>query len=304
MKNIFCGLIGSVFLLASTSMETKAQDEAVAKAAIRMATKAYVEAFNRGDAEAVAKLWSPDGTWRNPVTAERLTGRKELKAGFDAFFANHKGASLSLKTQSVTLLTKDVAVEEGTAEVTHSDSPGILTGYTAIHVMKDGNWLLSRVVEIDMPSAAPKDGPMKKIAWLDGVWLDETGGSSVSHENRWIAGGRFMRRTFTIEIDGKIDMKGREIVGWDPVGKSIRSWAFDSTGGFAELRWRQSEKNPKRWTKEAKGTLSSGETVSAIHIMTQVDDDHYTFEAVARENNGELLPNIDEVTVVRASAKP
>jgi hypothetical protein len=170
--------------------------------------------------------------------------------------------------------------------------------------MKDGNWLLSRVVEIDIPSAAPMDGPMKKIAWLEGIWMDDAGGSSVSYENRWIAGGRFMRRTFTIEIDGKIDMKGREIVGWDPVGKSIRSWAFDSTGGFAELRWKQSEKNPKRWSKEAKGTLSSGETVSAIHIMTQLDDDHYTFEAVARENNGELLPNIDEVTVVRSSAKP
>ena len=58
------------------------------------------------------------------------------------------------------------------------------------------------------------------------------------------------------------------------------------------------------WTKEVKGTLSSGETVSAVHIMTQVDDDEYTFEAVARENNGELLPNIDEVTVVRSIANP
>ena len=304
MKDFFYGLIGSVLLLATTSVESKAQDEAAAKTAIQTATKTYVVAFNRGDADAVAKLWSPDGTWSNPVTAERLTGRKELKDGFDAFFANHKGASLNLKTQSVTLLTKDVAVEEGTAEVSHSGSPGILTGYTAIHVMTDGNWLLSRVVEIEIPSAAPKDGPMKKIAWLEGIWMDDAGGSSVSYENRWIAGGRFMRRTFTIEIDGKVDMKGREIVGWDPVGKSIRSWAFDSTGGFAELRWKQSEKNPKRWSKEAKGTLSSGETVSAIHIMTQLDDDHYTFEAVARENNGELLPNIDEVTVVRSAAKP
>ena len=304
MKNFFSGLIGSVLLLATSTIDSKAQDEAATTAAIGAATKAYVEAFNRGDAQAVANLWSPDGIWSNPVTSEKLTGSKELKAGFEEFFSNYKGASLNLVTQSVTMLTKDVAVEEGSAVVTHSGSPGILTGYTAIHVMTDGNWLLSRVVEVEAPSEAPKDGPLKKLAWLEGVWMDEAGGSSISYENVWIAGGSFLRRTFTVEIDGKVDMTGREIVGWDPVGKAIRSWVFDSTGSFAEMRWKQSKKNPKRWTKEVKGTLSSGETVSAVHIMTQVDDDEYTFEAVARENNGELLPNIDEVTVVRSSAKP
>ena len=304
MKNCFSGLIGSVLLLATSTIDSKAQDEAATNAAIGAATKAYVEAFNRGDAEAVANLWSPDGTWSNPLTLEKLRGREELKAGFEKFFSNHKGASLSLVTQSVAMLTQDVAVEEGSAVVTHSGSPGILTGYTAIHVMKDGHWLLSRVVEVEAPSGAPKDGPLKKLSWLEGAWRDDAGGSSISYDNIWIAEGRFLRRTFTVEIDGKVDMTGREIVGWDPVGKSIRSWVFDSSGSFAELRWKQSEKNPKRWTKEVKGTLSSGETVSAVHIMTQVDDDEYTFEAVARENNGELLPNIDEVTVVRSIANP
>lgn len=50
--------------------------------------------------------------------------------------------------------------------------------------------------------------------------------------------------------------------------------------------------------------LGSGEPVSATHIMTRLDDDRYTFKAVARERDGELLPNIDEVTVVRSVVTP
>jgi uncharacterized protein (TIGR02246 family) len=292
----------TVAVMAITS--SMAQDEAAALKAIRKATRSYVEAFNRGDAAALANSWSPTGTWSNPISGESVSGRENLKGGFEEFFKIHKGARLKIETQAVKLLTATVAVEEGTADVTYSGSPPTLTGYTAIHVLKDGTWLLDRVIETDAPASGLEDGPLGEIAWLEGGWVDEAGGSSVSYQNEWVAGGRFMRRSFKVLIDGRIDMTGREIVGWDAAGKVVRSWVFDSAGGFAELRWKRSADNPDRWVKEAKGVLGSGEIVSATHIMTRLDDDRYTFEAVARERDGELLPNIDEVTVVRSAVAP
>jgi uncharacterized protein (TIGR02246 family) len=305
MKNIVIRTITAAFMVSVTAITSSmAQDEAAALKAIRKATRVYVEAFNRGDAAALASSWSPSGTWSNPISGESVSGRENLKAGFEEFFKVHKGARLKIETQAVKLLTTTVAVEEGTADVTYSGSPSTLTGYTAIHVLKDGAWLLDRVIETDAPASHLEDGPLGEIAWLEGTWVDEAGGSSVSYQNEWVAGGRFMRRSFKVMIDGRIDMTGREIVGWDAAGKFVRSWVFDSAGGFAELRWKRSADNPDRWVKEAKGVLGSGEIVSATHIMTRLDDDRYTFEAVARERAGELLPNIDEVTVVRSTVAP
>ena len=294
-------LIGVFGSLLMTIPNLLAQDSSAGIEAVSAANKAYVEAFNRADAEGLAKLWTEDGTWSNPVTHETLSGREELKSAFGEFFKEHSGAELQLKRQSVKLLSDAVAVEEGSAEVTRSGVPITITDYTAVFVKTDGAWLLSRVVEVESRGEAPQKGPLSKISWLEGTWVDETEGSSVSYHNEWIAGGRFLRRTFSVVIDGKVDMTGREVVGWDPAAKTIRSWVFDSEGGFAELQWKQNSENPKRWIKVAKGTLGTGEVVSAIHIMTQVDEDHYTFEAVARESDGEIQPNIDEVNVVRAA---
>ena len=305
MKSFVIRMIMGVGIVAATAIaDSIAQEEGAALVAIRQGTRTYVEAFNRGDSGALAKSWSPSGTWSNPITGETVSGRENLEAGFAAFFEANKGARLKIENQSVKLLTESVAVEEGTAAVTRSGSPGTLTGYTAIHVLKDGAWLLDRVIETAAPDPRRVDGPLGEIAWLEGVWIDEIGDSSVFYENEWVAGGRFMRRSFTIMINGQVDMTGREIVGWDPAGKSIRSWVFDSAGGFAELRWKRSEDNPDRWTKVAKGVLGSGGTVSATHLMTRLDDDRYTFEAVSRERDGELLPNIDEVTIVRSASAP
>ena len=87
-----------------------------------------------------------------------------------------------------------------------------------------------------------------------------------------------------------------QIVGWDPAAKQIRSWVFDSDGGFGEGTWSKKE---NAWYVQSTGTLPDGRKSSSVNIITYVDENTCTWQSVNREAGGELLPNIDEVLVVR-----
>ena len=54
---------------------------------------------------------------------------------------------------------------------------------------------------------------------------------------RWTDNHRFILGQFTVQIAGKPAMTGTQRIGWDPLKKTIRSWVFDSEGGFAEGTW-------------------------------------------------------------------
>lgn len=74
----------------------------------------------------------------------------------------------------------------------------------------------------------------------------------------------------------------------------VRSWVFDSDGGFGEGTW---EKVDKSWYATMRFTLGDGGVASSINIYTPVDDRSYTYASVEREVNGEILPDMNPVTV-------
>ena len=87
-----------------------------------------------------------------------------------------------------------------------------------------------------------------------------------------------------------------QMIGWDPAAKTIRSWTFDSNGTFAEATW---EQNGGRWFLRNRGTLPDGRTATMINVMKQVDANSFTWQTIERTAGGELLPNIDEIQIVR-----
>ena len=91
-------------------------------------------------------------------------------------------------------------------------------------------------------------------------------------------------------------MAGMQLIGWDPEAKQIRSWVFDSDGGFAEGRW---TKKGNRWSITTTGTLPDGGKASSVNVITYVDENQFKWKSLNRTAGGELLPNIDEVVVVR-----
>ena len=143
------------------------------------------------------------------------------------------------------------------------------------------------------------DGPCPQLAaleWMIGDWVDEGDGVTILLENRWSKNKFFIIRSFTVTVDGQVGLEGKQVLTWDPIKKTIRSWVFDSEGGFGEAVWTQRD---DKWVATSSQVLKGGKRASSINVITPVDKDSFTWQSIGREVDGELLPNTPKVTIVR-----
>ncbi len=274
----------------------RAEGQAAEEAAIRKAIESYVAAFNRGDAMALAALWSPEAVYTSPLSGVQVVGRAEIEQQFAAMFADAKGAKLEATTEAIQFVSPNVAVEQGTAKLILPDQAPEESEYTAVYVKRDGQWLLDRVTEEELRVVPSHYEHLKDLEWMIGRWVDADDLAAVVTECNWTKNNNFITRSFTVQVRDRIDMAGIQIIGWDPSTKQIRSWVFDSDGGFGQGIW---SKKGQSWHIQTTGTLPDGTKSSSVNIITYVDDDTFTLQSVNRVAGGELLPNVDEVVVVR-----
>jgi SnoaL-like domain len=76
--------------LGSGSSPARAVDSDPQEAAITKTAEAFVEAFQKGDAKAVASFWTPDGDYVDP-SGRVLNGRPAIEKDFADLFAENKG---------------------------------------------------------------------------------------------------------------------------------------------------------------------------------------------------------------------
>jgi len=298
MKRFIGILVISVAVL-SGSPPMCAADQAADKATIEKAIASYTAAFNAGDAKALATHWSSEAVYVNPLTGGQVEGREAIAKEFEAILAELKDTKLAVDVESIRFISPRVAVENGVAKLISADGQPQESSYTAIHVKEDGKWFLDRVTEEDVPVVLSHYEQLKELEWMIGTWVDSDDQGQVETTGQWTRNKNFITRSFTVSIQDRIDMTGMQLIGWDPAAKQIRSWVFDSDGGFAEGRWTKKE---NRWYITTTGTLSDGAKASWVNVITFVDDDQFKWQSVNRTVDGELLPNIDEVVVVRSQS--
>jgi uncharacterized protein (TIGR02246 family) len=237
-----------------------------------------------------------------PADGVRLVGRQAIEKEFEAAFAEHPGAVLAVKVDTIRFVTSEVAIEEGTAEVTSSpETTASRSGYAAVHVKRDGVWQIDSIRETDLPPAeetAPGDH-LSQLAWLVGDWADQGEGATVETSVTWTKNKTFLSYAFKVSTGNVDELEGTQVVGWDPVAKTIRSWMFDSEGGFGEGVW---SREGDRWLVKFRQILANGRTASSTNVYSYVDDNTFTWQCIGREVDGEFLPNVDPVTLVRKPA--
>jgi hypothetical protein len=137
---------------------------------------------------------------------------------------------------------------------------------------------------------------LKGLEWIVGEWIDRDENSSVHTTCKWTKNKNFISRSFAVSFGDQVNLEGTQVIGWDPSKQVIRSWIFDSDGGFGVGVWSQ---KGNRWTIRALRVLPDGRKASAVNVLTHVDDNSFTWESTGREVDGELLPNLGPITVVR-----
>ncbi len=291
-------LLTIVMLVLSSSLLQGAgyQNQEDEQGAIRESVESYVSAFNRADADAIALLWSPEAVYTHPVSGQQFVGREAIQQQFTDTFADAKEAKLKLAvtTNSIQFISPGVAIEQGTAVLTGMDPTPVESEYSAIYVKRDGKWLMDRLSE-DVAFEPPSHHEqLKELDWLVGRWTDQDDQATVVTECNWTKNKNFLVRSFTVTIQDRIDMSGIQFIGWDPSSKQIRSWVFDSDGGFGQGTW---ERKGNRWYVKQKGVLYDGRDSSSVNVISYLDDNSCTLQSIHRMVDGELLPNIDEVVV-------
>jgi len=137
---------------------------------------------------------------------------------------------------------------------------------------------------------------LKELSWLVGTWVDENEQSTISSSFKWWKNKNFLIQHFTIHMQGRQEFEGHQIIGWDPVLKRIRSWVFDSAGGFGKSFWLTQDSS---WYATMAFTTADGKKASATHVYTKINANSYTFSSEGRDMDGQWLPNIGPFTVIR-----
>lgn len=295
IKHWFAAICCTAAVLGlNAAQQVFAQDKE--EAAIRQAVDSYVAAFNQGDAGALAALWSPEAVYTSPLSGEQAVGREAIEKQFARAFAASKGAKLEAKTESIRFVSPNVAIEQGTAKVLSPTGEAEETEYSAVYTKRDGKWLLDRVTEEELPVARSNYKHLKDLEWMVGTWLDQDEQSSIETTCHWAKNQNFLIRSFSVSIRDRISLSGLQIIGWDPAAKKIRSWIFDSDGGFGEGTW---SKQGPAWHVQSVGTRADGQKASSVHIIKMLNNDQFIWQIVNGQVGDDLVPNTDEVLVVR-----
>jgi uncharacterized protein (TIGR02246 family) len=272
------------------------KDKASEEAALLKTAEAFVEAFHKGDATAVAAFWTTDGDYTDQ-TGRTLKGRDAIEKNFKEFFAENKGLKLRIEITGVKFVTPEVAIEDGvTSTLTPDGAPPSRARYTIVHVKKEGKWLLSSVR--DAPFAPPTNQEhFRGLEWAIGDWAAESDkGETARVSFAYEDSQNFMISTFTTTFKNLAIGGGTQWIGWDPIAKGIRSWTFESGGGFGEATWTQ---DGDKWVVKATGVLREGKKLAATNIITKIDADTMTWESKNRTEDGKALPDVKPVKMKR-----
>lgn len=267
--------------------------------ALRKVQADYVKAFNSGDAKTLAKFWTPDGEFVD-ADGKTFSGRAAIDKEFTSFFNEFKGLTLEVSTDSLRFVGPGVAVESGSSRVTRAaDGTSSTTAYHIVHVKKDGQWLLASVRELPFAPASNYEH-LRPLEWLVGNWTAKSGAKTLEVACEWTAKRNFLLRKYNLTLADGDSKTGMQIIGWDPVAGSIRSWMFDSDGGFGSERW---IKDGPRWVIEASAVTPEGATGTATNVLTRIDQDNFTWQSIQRTLNQLALPDTALLKATRSKAK-
>lgn len=263
--------------------------------------RAFQEAYNEGDAEAVASLFLENGEAVN-AQGFSVRGRTQIAEHFRRAFEASPGETIILEREELTFLTPDLALETGRATTRpKGGGDGETSRYRASLAKVDGQWLQASVQEY--PSAEPTAHErLEELDWLLGEWVDESEDAVVETVCGWSPDGSFLIREFSIHVGGQHLISGTQRIGWDPLSKTLHSWVFDPDGGHSEGWW--TRVGDREWRIQARGVLADGSEVSASYRVASDHKDRIHWRSYDRSLGGEALPDLPEVLLVRKPPAP
>jgi uncharacterized protein (TIGR02246 family) len=259
--------------------------------AIQESTRAFVQAFNNGDAKAVAAFWTEQAEFvddRGTV----LRGRPAIEKAYAELFKAEPKARIDVRGELIRFPSPNSAIEEGLMTLAASGSAlPTTTAYRAIHVREGGQWRIAFSHEWGADRHKLED-----LAWLIGRWAARAPGREVHFTFAWNEKKTLIKNHFTVKEGGKVTSSGTQTIGLDPRSGRLTSWTFDEDGGRGEAVW---FRDGNRWVMDSAGVLPDGTETFALNIITRLNDHEFLWRSVARVQGADEVPDTEPVKVVR-----
>ena len=281
---------------AAAGLSHRSQDET----AIKQVAETFTRAYNAGDAKAVAALYTDDAEVIDEFE-EKIQGRPSIHEFYSAIFAERKGATIEIALETLRFLGPDAAQETGQSRVKPAGGePATARDYTVLYVKQGGRWLYSSVRE-EFPDKLAHHERLKELEWLIGEWVDENSNSLIHATCRWSEDKNYLLRDFLIHVQGKPVLNVTQRIGWDPLTKQIKSWVFDSDGGYADAYW---TRDGNKWIIKSTGVLPDGQAVTATNLLTRTGPNTARWASTERTVAGRIIPDPGESIMVRKPPPP
>jgi uncharacterized protein (TIGR02246 family) len=290
----WCALVA----ISSTYAQEDSEQLSPDQQAIKKNAEAFVAAFEKGDAKAVAALWAENGEMS--LDGETIAeGRDEVEARYAEYFKEDPGAKIDVHIDSIRVVSPTLAIERGYSEVFNDGDDTAVDAYRLVYTKQDGAWLIASA-DVQLEVVEPPYDWKADLGFLVGKWRATDGDWSVTTEFEWVPGGNFLKRTFTIK-DGEEEIRtGVQVIGWDARERSVTSWTFGTDGGHGRGWW---SPEGNQWFVEIEGVSPRGEEMTAHNIITVLDDNTFRWQSTNRSVAGVSLENTEPITVKRVASE-
>jgi uncharacterized protein (TIGR02246 family) len=261
---------------------------------IRKSSQDFARAFEKGDAKAVAAMWTENGEFREP-NGKTLVGRAAIEKAYDEFFKANSGAKMEVLVKSVRFPAKDLAIEEGLLR--HSRGPKDLpatTAYVAVHIREGSQWKIALASE-----GGTGQDRLEDLDWLLGEWTTKVKEDTLKLSFVRDPKKSVIMGTFTRTPPGKEPVSGSIRIALDPETGQIRSWGFEDDGAHSQSLWVCDGKN---WILDSRGVLADGTPTAERIVLQRVSPDVITWRAIDRLLGDTRLNDTTPMRLTRAAS--
>ena len=299
----FAMLVALVGLTAGCASAAEPGGREADAAAIRAAAKVFMEALQRGDAQALTRLWTADGDIVDEA-GQVLHGRETLAATTGGKSSGPR-PEFRITETNLRFVTADVAIEDGAVEVSLPDGGAPLSGrFSATWVREADGWKLAALREARDPEPSGA-AALRELDWMVGEWraIDETAHASakpaaeMTMSVRWNDAHTYLLREMRIRPANGGGLEISQRIGWDPLARRIRSWAFGSDGSHSEATWLR---DGGSWVARTSSVQPDGSQTSAINIYSFDGKDRCTMRSLHTHVGGEHMPPV-ALTLIRVA---
>jgi uncharacterized protein (TIGR02246 family) len=289
--------IGGVSLLVAGQPKSQ---EATSKAgvpregdreAIQRTAREFAAAFEQGDAEAIAALWTERGEYENE-DGTVLLGRNEIQAAFAAHFKEHPPGKMQIEIDNIRFPSRDVAIEEGLTRTAAINGLPDSAFYRAIYVRDDGKWRIAFSSEWGTGG-----NRMADLDWLIGTWQSQGQELTVSFARDKDL--PFLVGEFKTNVDGESVPLGHMRIGVDAATGQFQSWHFDPDGGNGHGAWLL-ERN--HWIVDSRGQRGDGTPTAAVNVLSRLGPEEVGWRSIDRMVGGQAQPDSPLIRLKRVDA--